>query len=168
MIEILQTERLIMRGWSLADFEVFAEFLMDEELCKHRGGAVDRIGASNFMSMVTGQWALRGTGGYAIEERSLNTVIGMTGLWHPYDFTEPELYWSIFQGFHGKGYATEAAAAVRDWAIKVKGISVMSFVSPENIPSIKVAERLGAIRDADSTLSGVSKLVFRHQLQHVN
>jgi len=116
--------------------------------------------------MVTGQWALRGTGGYAIEERSLNKVIGMTGLWHPYDFSEPELYWSIFRGFHGKGYATEAAAAVRDWAINVKGISVMSFVSPENIPSIRVAERLGAIRDANSALGGVSKLVFRHQLQH--
>jgi len=166
MAESLQTERLLLRGWSLADFEVFAEFLTDEELCKHRGGAVDRIGASNFMSMVTGQWALRGTGGYAIEERSLNKVIGMTGLWHPYDFSEPELYWSIFRGFHGKGYATEAAAAVRDWAINVKGISVMSFVSPENIPSIRVAERLGAIRDADSALGGVSKLVFRHQLQH--
>jgi hypothetical protein len=55
MAESLQTERLLLRGWSLADFEVFAEFLTDEELCKHRGGAVDRIGASNFMSMVTGQ-----------------------------------------------------------------------------------------------------------------
>ncbi len=167
MIETLQTERLTLRGWALTDFEVFAEFLTDEELSKYRGGAIDRIGASNFMSMVVGQWALRGYGGFAIEERALNRVIGMTGLWHPYDFPEPELYWSVFQGFHGKGYATEAAAAVRDWAIGIKSISIMSFVSPDNKPSIRVAERLGAVRDADSTLGGAPKRVYRHQLQQM-
>lgn len=164
MIEKLQTERLLLRGWSLADFEPLAEFLTDEELCKFRGGAVSRIEASNFMSMVTGQWVLRGHGGFAVEERSVGRVIGMTGLWHPYDFDEPELYWSIFRGFHGKGYATEAAAAVRDWAIDVKKISIMSFVSPENQPSIKLAERLGAQRDKDATLGGVSKRVYRHKI----
>ena len=165
MIKELRTERLILRGWTLADFEAFAEFLTDDEMCKYRGGAVDRNGASNFMFMVVGQWAMRGYGGYAIEERSLNRVIGMTGLWHPYDFTEPELYWSIFRGFHGKGYATEAAAAVRDWAIGVKGIAIMSFVSPDNIPSVKVAERLGAFRDTDAMLGKIPKRVYRHQLQ---
>ncbi|MBT4889500.1 MAG: GNAT family N-acetyltransferase, partial [Rhodospirillales bacterium] len=81
MIEELQTERLILRGWSLADFEVLAEFLTDDELCKHRGGAISRIEASDFMSKEIGQWSLRGYGGYAIEERSLNRVIGFTGLW---------------------------------------------------------------------------------------
>jgi|APSaa5957512535_1039671.scaffolds.fasta_scaffold97206_2 RimJ/RimL family protein N-acetyltransferase len=164
MIEELQTERLILRGWSLADFEVLAEFLTDDELCKHRGGAISRIEASDFMSKEIGQWSLRGYGGYAIEERSLNRVIGFTGLWHPHDFDEPELYWSIFQGFHGKGYATEAASAVRDWAIEVKGVSIMSFVSVENKPSIRVAERLGATRDKDTMLQGVQKRVYRHQL----
>ncbi|MBT4888623.1 MAG: GNAT family N-acetyltransferase, partial [Rhodospirillales bacterium] len=83
---------------------------------------------------------------------------------HPHDFDEPELYWSIFQGFHGKGYATEAASAVRDWAIEVKGVSIMSFVSVENKPSIRVAERLGATRDKDTMLQGVQKRVYRHQL----
>ena len=146
LIETLQTDRLVLRGWTLADFEPLADFLADEELCKHRGGAIGRIEASNFMSMLVGQWVLRGYGGYAIEKRSLKKVIGMTGLWHPYDFTEPELFWSIFRGYHGKGFATEAASAVRDWAIEVKELSVMSFVSPENTPSIKLAERLGAIR----------------------
>ncbi len=165
MIENLQTDRLILRGWTLSDFETLAEFLTDEELCKHRGGAVDRIEASNFMSMLVGQWSLQGYGGYAIEERSLKKVIGMTGLWHPYDFTEPELFWSIFRGFHGKGYATEAASAVRDWAIEVKRLSIMSFVSPDNKPSIRLVERLGAVRGTDTTLRGVPKHYYRHVLQ---
>jgi len=164
MIDPLQTERLTLRGWTLADFTPLADFLTDPELSKHRGGAVDRIAASNFMSMVVGQWALRGYGGFAIEQRALGQVIGMTGLWHPYDFDEPELYWSIFSGFHGNGYATEAAAAVRDWAIGTIGLSIMSFVSPENTASIRVAERLGAERDADSVLGEVPKLVFRHRV----
>lgn len=165
MIEKLFTKRLILREWSLADFEPLAAFLTDDELCKYRGGAVDRIGASNFMSMVMGQWLLRGYGGFAIEERSTGQVIGMTGLWHPYDLAEPELYWSIFQGYHGKGYATEGAAAVRDWAIRDKKIAVMSFVSKENTASIKVAERLGAERDTDASLGGAPKRVYRHKLQ---
>jgi len=165
MIKAIQTERLTLRGWDVNDFEALANFLTDDELAKHRGGAVDRVAASNFMSMVVGQWTLRGYGGFAIEERSQTIVIGMTGLWHPHDFDEPELYWSLFRGFHGKGYATEAAAAVRDWAIETKGISIMNFVSPENIASIKVAERLGATRGEDPALGDVAKLVYHHQRQ---
>ena len=166
MIEILETERLILRGWTLADFEPLAEFLADEKLCRHRGGTIDRIEASNFMSMQVGQWPLRGYGGYAVEESSSKQVIGMTGLWHPFDFTEPELFWSIFRGNHGKGFATEAASAVRDWAIEVKELSVMSFVSPDNKPSIRLVERLGAIRCADTTLRGVPKRYYRHVMQN--
>ena len=164
MVEELRTDRLILRSWSLQDFEILSDFLTDEELCKYRGGAVNRIEASNFMSTAVGEWELRGYGGYAIEEVLSGKVIGMTGLWHPYDFIEPELYWSIFRGFHGKGYATEAASAVRDWAIQIKGISIMSFISPDNRPSIRLAERLGATKGKEATLNGNAKIVYRHKL----
>lgn len=167
MIEILSTERLTLRGWVPEDFEAFAEFLGDDALCKHRGGAIDRIAASNFMSMVMGQWLLLGYGGYAIEHRASGDVVGMVGLWHPYDLAEPELYWSLYGGRQGKGYATEAAIAVRDWAIDVKNLSVMSYISDDNEPSIRVAERLGARRDPDGTLRGVAKRVYRHLRQGV-
>ncbi|MEH6443026.1 MAG: GNAT family N-acetyltransferase [Oceanospirillaceae bacterium] len=163
MIEKLITHRLTLRKWSLKDFEVLAEFLGDEELCKYRGGPISRLEASDFMSTAVGEWELRGYGGYAIEETASGKLIGMTGLWHPYDFPEAELYWSVFQGFHGKGFGTEAASAVRDWAIQTKGINIMSFISPDNTPSIRLAERLGAIKEETTILNGSTKLLYRYK-----
>jgi RimJ/RimL family protein N-acetyltransferase len=53
----------------------------------------------------------------------------------------PELTWALAYDQWGKGYATEAAAAVRDWFGRA---GLISLIAPENIRSQRVAERLGA------------------------
>lgn len=51
-----------------------------------------------------------------------------------------ELTWALAYEHWGKGYATEAAAAVRDSF----GASLISLIEPRNIRSQRVAGRLGA------------------------
>ena len=60
----------------------------------------------------------------------------------------------------GRGYAREAAEAARGFAFGRLGwTSVVSYVDPDNVRSVRLAGRLGARRDA-ATVDGA--LVFRH------
>jgi hypothetical protein len=59
-------------------------------------------------------WCLDGAGHWVIERR--DGTMGVTGISHPSYYPEPEMGWALYDGFEGLGYATEAAAAARDWA----------------------------------------------------
>lgn len=163
VIPTIETERLRLRGWEMRDFEPYAALRTDAELQKYVGGAVTREQAWNGFCGIPGQWALRGLGVFIAAERESDRAVGYAGLWFPQDLEEPELCWSLFRGNTGKGYATEAAAAARRWAYEARGLPpLMSFVHPDNRPSQAVAERLGARRQADTTLRGMPRFFYRH------
>jgi RimJ/RimL family protein N-acetyltransferase len=55
----------------------------------------------------------------------------------------------------GLGYATEAAAALRDWAFAERGlIRLISLIRPENVQSVRVAERIGELHERDIVVRG--------------
>jgi RimJ/RimL family protein N-acetyltransferase len=58
---------------------------------------------------------------------------------------EREIGWALVRAHWGRGYATEAARAVRDWARAERGYDrLISLIDPANVASQRVAERLGA------------------------
>jgi len=60
------------------------------------------------------------------------------------DGVHPEVGYLIHRPYQRRGYATEAAVAVRDHAFDVLDYPyVVSFIRPANIPSQKVAWKLG-------------------------
>ena len=67
----------------------------------------------------------------------------------------------------GKGYAAEAARAARAHAFGALGwTTVVSTIDPGNAASVRVAERLGASRDAAAEAAhGYEILVYRHMNQ---
>ncbi|CAN5168439.1 hypothetical protein BH10PSE3_BH10PSE3_16640 [soil metagenome] len=65
--------------------------------------------------------------------------------WRPEGWPGNEIAWGLHPGFHGKGYAVEAATAALDWAVEVLGwTQVVHCIDPANAPSIKVAQRIGS------------------------
>jgi RimJ/RimL family protein N-acetyltransferase len=68
----------------------------------------------------------------------------------------PELGWTLLPEQRGRGYATEAAAAVRAW---YDGNRLISLIAADNLPSQRVAERLGAVPGESVTLSDSSRAV---------
>ena len=164
---VLETERLLLRQWTLADFEPLADFLGRDELNRFRGGALRREEAWEYLSARAGEWTIRGYGSFVIEEKKSGNPVGFAGLWHPFDFIGPELMWSLFPKFHRKGYATEAARAVLAWAHETLRLGpLMSFIHPDNQGSINVAERLGASIEELTTLRGETRYRYRHVLPH--
>ncbi|MGC9368152.1 MAG: GNAT family N-acetyltransferase [Paracoccaceae bacterium] len=143
----LETERLILRAPTLQDFEVFADFYASER-ASFVGGPLDREGSWRMLAMEIGHWQLAGFGRWIVETRDGGATAGLVGLFCPEGWPEPEIGWDLFSGHEGKGYATEAGAAARNYAYDVLGWdTAISLVKPANVASARVAERLGARLD---------------------
>lgn len=98
------------------------------------------------MAMWLGQWDLRGTGQWALEEKSTGAFVGRAGTHRPerHDWPGTEIGWTLNPDHWGKGFATEAGARARDYAFDVMGLGeVFSCILPENTRSAAVASRLG-------------------------
>jgi ribosomal-protein-alanine N-acetyltransferase len=73
-------------------------------------------------------------------------LLGYCGLYHQHidGIDEIEIGYRMHTDYWNKGLTTEAAMAVRDHAFRdLKLARVISLISPENIPSQRVAEKVG-------------------------
>jgi RimJ/RimL family protein N-acetyltransferase len=109
-----------------------------------------------------GIWHLMGFGSLSIEEKATGALVGQTGLNAPPEY--PELGWVLFEGFEGKGYAFEAVSALCSFAFDtLRWTTLVSYIDPDNIRSIRLAERLGAKLDQSAATPHDEKcLVYRH------
>lgn len=148
---VLHTERLILRGLSLADGEAFRLFFASDHSAFY-GGPVEAEESWRKLSMYAGHWPLRGYGPLAITLGD-GATIGMVGPWFPEGWPEPEITYFVLQEHGGKGYAAEAVRAVLDWLFTTAGwTQAMSAIAPGNIPSIRMAERLGARKEGSAVI----------------
>ncbi len=165
MTPVLESERLILRGLQRDDFPAYAAFCADPERTRHIGGPKNGFESWTSFSSMAGAWTLNGYGMFAVQPKDTYAVVGCVGLWHPPLLDEPELAWSLYAGFEGKGYAVEAARRVQVWAAEdLKLPPLMSFVHPDNLASQAVAKRLGAEPMSPTELRGEPRLRFRHVL----
>ena len=71
--------------------------------------------------------------------------MGRLGPWQPEGWPGTEVGWSLHPEAWGRGYASEGAAAAIDYAFDVLGWEeVIHCIDPQNLPSQRVAERLGS------------------------
>lgn len=160
----ISTERLTLRPWRSDDFETYATYYADDATARYVGGQMSRGKAWRHFAAVVGHWQLKGFGLWAVDEKDSGIFVGCVGLQEPEGWPELELGYWLMPSAHGKGYATEAGVRCRDYAYTEMGASsLVSYIDPNNTPSRRVAERLGA------TLEGTIDLltygphcVYRH------
>ena len=159
----LETERLVLRPHRVEDFDRLAE-LFASPRSKYMNGPLSRGDAWRVFAADVGHWDLLGFGAWAIELRETGADVGQVGLNFPADFPERELGWLLWEEFEGHGYALEAARCARDFAFHTLGWdTLVSYIDPENVRSIRLAERLGAAPDPDAAMpDGGPCLVYRH------
>jgi RimJ/RimL family protein N-acetyltransferase len=161
-IPTITTPRLILRPPILADLAPMQNMLVSER-AKHMGGPYSPIGAWREFCQDIALWQLFGHGALIVDLRETDQCVGQVGINHGPRFPEKELGWLLFDGHEGRGYAVEAARALRDWAFAERGLPhLVSYIDPENMASIAVAERLGAVLDPDAPRQDAGDLVYRH------
>lgn len=165
MPPVLRTERLVLRGFDGRDVEGFAAFFATER-SRFVGGPIGRDDAWKVLARVIGHWTLRGFGTFAITLKGAeDRAIGMAGPWFPEGWPEPEIGWMLWDPLlEGRGYAREAAEATRGWAYDTLGwTTAVSYISPENPRSLRLAERLGARPDPSVILPDADPCIaYRH------
>lgn len=161
---VIDTPRLRLRGHGLADLDALCS-LFETDRSRFMGGPLPRRDAWRWMASEVAMWPLMGHGAWGIETRD-GTFIGQVGIAQPPHFPEPELGWTLLDGFEGQGYAFEAATAALFWAWREPFHTLVSYIDPANARSIALARRLGAVHDPDAALpegeSPDDTLVYRH------
>ncbi len=165
-VPTLETARLSLRPIRLTDFDTFFAILSSERAV-FMEGPFDRDEAwSEFTQCVSG-WMLRGVGYFTVLKRDTGAILGFVGLGMEFGDQEHELGYFLTEEAEGKGYATEAAEAVRDFGLGQQELpSLVSYVDLPNTQSAAVADRLGAKRDAQAETKFAEPVqVWRHQLE---
>lgn len=147
----LTTERLTLTALGERHFAPLAAFYADDR-SGFVGGPLTGERTWRVLAAEIGHWTLRGYGRFAVELTETGEMVGLIGPWNPHGWPEPELGWDLMNGHEGKGYATEAAKATRDWAYGTLGwTTVISLVAEGNAASAAVARRLGCVKEAPFT-----------------
>jgi RimJ/RimL family protein N-acetyltransferase len=146
--EELLTERLRLRRSRPEDAEAISAYRSDPDVHRYQGWErTDVEGVRNEIEEMAGR--LPGEPGgwvqFSVEEREGGRLVGDVGLCAVDG--EPgvvKIGYTIAPAFQGRGYATEAVQALVDYAFDVLGADVVrAHASAENVPSIRVAERVG-------------------------
>lgn len=159
----IETERLILRPPNGEDFEGWAAFEADKETMTYLGGAKSRAESWRSLCTMVGAWHVRGFAMFSLilkdsGQENGGQWIGRIGPWYPEGWPGTEVGWGVAPEYAGKGYALEAAVASMNYAVDVLGWSdICHTIDPENLPSIRLAERLG------STNRGPTRLPEPHQ-----
>jgi RimJ/RimL family protein N-acetyltransferase len=142
----VETERLLLRQFRDADFEPYLRIVSDPDVRRafHRVDTPTPDDTWRSMAMLAGVWTIRGYGYWAVELKTTGELIGRVGAWFPLWYPEVEVGWLIARERRGHGYATEAGAETLRQAFANLGVDhVSSLIHPDNVPSRRVAEKLG-------------------------
>lgn len=153
---VLETERLFLREFSLADAQFILTLLNEPSFLRYIGDKKvrDINGAEQYiLNGPIASYKQHGFGLYAVELKESGTPIGMCGLLKRQELGDLDIGFAFLPDFWNRGFAFEAAAAVMKHAedtLKLKRI--VGITSLDNDASIKLLDRLGF------TFEGVIKL----------
>jgi RimJ/RimL family protein N-acetyltransferase len=160
---VTETERLLLRLPRAEDASGLLEAFADPEAMRFigDGSTTDLAGAERAVARWLERWEAWTIGMYVIERREDERVLGRAGFlrWDPESWEigglETEIGWGLAREHWGRGYATEAALALRDWAFGERGLTrLISLIQPGNQASIRVAEKLGERHERDVEVRG--------------
>ena len=160
---MIETERLLLRKPRLEDAADLAVAYADPEVVRFMGdGSTATLAeVEEGIAQWLERWESWGMSLFSLERREDGSVLGRVGFlrWDPETWEvggdETELGWLLAREHWGRGYATEAALALRDWAFDDRGlIRLISLIHPTNERSIGVAERIGERHERDIEIDG--------------
>lgn len=155
----IETERLILRPFTVDDLESAYKMNLDPAVSKYTGdgGIVTKAETLRRIEMdVLGDYRKYGYGRLAVELKGISSFIGFSGLKYLPDLKEVDLGFRFFEAYWGKGIATEAGTACVKYGFEKLALEQLTgMVLPENLASIRVLEKLGFSYEKDFIEDGL-------------
>jgi len=160
----IETSRLSLRLMTPDDLEPLLEIFGDPQVMAAFDSApFTRQQMSGWMERNLQHQATHGYGLFSVILRSSGMLIGDCGLEHMQLDGErvTELGYDFRRDCWNKGYATEAAAAVRDFAFNQLSLAALvSLIRVGNQASRRVSEKIGMRLQAELNLHGIAYWQF--------
>jgi ribosomal-protein-alanine N-acetyltransferase len=160
----LETERLRLRPYRAEDLDDLHAMLSDPEHMRWYPAPFDRTTSRAWLERQIAAYGTRGFALWIVEDRATGEFLGTAGptVQIVEDVEEVEIGWHTRPGRKGEGIAPEAATAARDWAFANLDVDhLISLVRPENLASVRVAEKLGMHVDREADYKGLRHRVYR-------
>jgi ribosomal-protein-alanine N-acetyltransferase len=158
----LETERLIIRPWDSDERIAFATLMSDPVVMHyvHAGLPFSQAEVEEYFTRQARNLAEHDVCMGAVVEKATGSIIGLAGT-QPLGTTgDLEIGWIFARDAWGRGFATEAGAAAMKHVLETIGRKrVVAIIDPDNLPSKRVAARLGM--DYEARYTGV-ELGHRH------
>jgi RimJ/RimL family protein N-acetyltransferase len=151
MRTVTETDRLLIRDWSIEDADAALQIFGSAEVSRWLTPAMTKISDTETMRAVLCAWRdsqpdlVKPAGRWAIVDKRTNGVVGGLSirLLPPYE-EDLELGCQLAPAAWGQGYATEASHALMHWAFRVGAVDELYAVArPGNQRAVAAAERLG-------------------------
>ncbi len=159
---ILETSRLILRPFQDEDIGRLAELMANRDFMRFSLGPYTREQTQSVLQKFL-SWNQAGLPSqFAVVLRENNYVLGYCGFLHRPEVPEEiEIGYRLDRAYWNRGLITEAARTVHDYAfVSLKLPRVISLIHPENIPSRRVAEKIGMTPEKEFTFRGFPTTVF--------
>jgi RimJ/RimL family protein N-acetyltransferase len=162
---IAETARLILRNFHALDGDAMDRVFGDPEVMRYSSGIKHPDWVRNWLRRCLEDYHEKwGFGLWAVVEKRSSDVIGYCGLSRFADVggqPETEIGYRLARTHWGRGLATEAACAVRDYSFGTLSlVRLISIIDPKNIASIRVAEKTGLSYEKDVIFQGFSDRVY--------
>jgi len=168
VVPLLETERLVLRRHTSGDLPDVLATWSDPDVVRFIGGrGSTEEEAWQRLLRYAGSWALLGFGFWRVGEKESGAYLGDVGFFHGRrglgpDFDEfPECGWTITARAHGRGYASEAVAAIHVWGdVHLPVGRTVCIIDPDNAPSNRLAARVGYREFGRSTYKDAPIVLF--------
>jgi RimJ/RimL family protein N-acetyltransferase len=146
-MKVLETDRLILRHQIVEDAAFILELLNDPSWIQYIGdrGVRTLDDARNYiLEGPLDMYGRLGFGFYLTELKDGGIPVGICGLVKRDFLEDVDIGFAFLPGFWGKGYAFEAASAVKAHAQSVLGLKrIVAITSEDNQASAKLLDKLG-------------------------
>ncbi len=161
---MIKTERLLLREMTENDFAALYRVLADADIMRYYPEPFDETRVKNWIANNIRRYQVFGFGLWAVCLKETGEMIGDCGLTMQLinGTIRPEIGYHIRRDQQRKGYASEAAAGVRDWAFQNTPFRMLySYMKEANLPSAKTAVAYGCRQvDAFTDKEGETTVVY--------
>lgn len=159
---ITQTERLTLRELQLSDAAFALRLYNEQSFLKHIGDKGVRTvedAEKNLQQGAIASYSQHGYGMWLVENKQ-GQAIGLCGLIKRDFLAETDLGYAYLPEFFGQGYAYEAATAVLAYAAERTALkTIVAIVSPDNLASKSLLEKLGFTQDGQVLVPDKNEMV---------